>query len=296
MTRRGRLRLVVLALVVAAAPGGVLAQEKIRVVATSPELKALVEAVGGARVEVESLVSPEQDPHTVEVKPAQLARVRAAALVVRVGLDHEPWFARLKVPKAVPVLDASGSVKLLQTHTPRLRVERRAHVHAYGNTHYWLDPANAMPITADIRDALARLSPGDAQAFDANRGAFTRVLGRKIEQWQAALAPFRATRVVVMHDSWAYFAQAFGLDIVAAAEPHPGVVPSPAELGTLIARMREAGVKILVSEPSSNASLVRQISERTGARAVTLHPSGHDYVRLFDGNVAALAGALKEAR
>ncbi|HKA45249.1 MAG TPA: metal ABC transporter substrate-binding protein [Burkholderiales bacterium] len=284
-----------LALAVAAAPGRAFALEKLRVIATSPDLKALVEAVGRERVEVESLVSPAQDPHTVEVKPAQLARVHAAALVVRVGLDHEPWFARLKVPKDVPVLDASRSVKLLQTQVPRLRAERSAHVHAWGNTHYWLDPANAVAICADIHEALTRLAPGDAQAFDANRSAFTQGLGGKMRKWQAALAPFRGTRLVVIHDSWAYFAAAFGLAIVAAAEPQPGVPPSPAELGALFGRMREAGVRIIIAEPSSNPSLVRQIGERTGAHAVTLHPSGDDYVRLLDENVSRLAAALRQS-
>jgi ABC-type Zn uptake system ZnuABC Zn-binding protein ZnuA len=118
--------------------------------------------------------------------------VRAAALIVRVGLDHEPWFARLKVPKEVPVLDASRSVKLLQTQLPRLRAERHAHTHAWGNTHYWLDPANAIAITADIGDALARLSPRDAPAFEANRRAFTQGLDRRIRDWQAARRRFPA--------------------------------------------------------------------------------------------------------
>ena len=202
------LRTLILALALAAAPGQVLSQQKLRVVATSADLKSLAEAVGGARVEVESLAAPEQDPHAVEVKPAQLARVRSAALLIRVGLDHEPWLAKLKLPESVVVLDASQNVRLIQTQTPRLRVERRAHVHAYGNTHYWLDPANAVPITAAIRDALAKLSPQDARFFEANRNAFIDALTRKIEDWKKALAPFRGAKMVVVHDSWSYFAEA----------------------------------------------------------------------------------------
>ena len=60
-----------------AAPGQAFSQEKLRVVATSADLKSLVEAVGGERVAVESLAAPEQDPHSIEVKPAQLARLRS---------------------------------------------------------------------------------------------------------------------------------------------------------------------------------------------------------------------------
>jgi ABC-type Zn uptake system ZnuABC Zn-binding protein ZnuA len=283
---------VVLAALAAAAPQAVFAQEKFRVVTTSADLKSLVEAVGGDRVDVESLAAPEQDPHSVEVKPAQLARLRRAALVVRIGLDHEPWLARLPAP-GVPVLDVSKSVRLLQAETPRLRVERRAHVHAYGNTHYWLDPYNAQPMTASIVAALATLRPAERALFEANRDAFLSRLSEKIPEWETALKPYRGMKVVVVHDSWVYFAERFGLQIVAAAEPHPGVPPSPAELAALFKRMREASVRILIADPHSNPALVRQIEEKGGAKSVTLTPSGTDYIGLFEENVKRLSAALK---
>ena len=286
------IRSLVLALLLAV-PGPVISQEKIKVVATSSDLKALVDAVGGARVEVESLAAPGQDPHAIELKPAQLARLRDAALIVRVGLDHEPWFSRLAVAK-VPVLDASRNVSLLQTQTPRLRVERAAHVHAYGNTHYWLDPENAKPITAAIHEALARLSPTDAAGFQRNRESFLSALQKKIENWQLSLKPYAGTRVVVMHDSWSYFAERFGLRIVAAAEPNPGVPPSPAELAALFKRMRDTGVKILIADPHSDPALLRQIAAQGGARPVALLPSGNDYVELFDENIRRMLMALKD--
>ncbi len=287
-----RTLVVALAALAAAAPQSVLAQQKSRVVTTSADLKSLVEAVGGDRVEVESLAAPEQDPHSVEVKPGQLARLRGAALIVKIGLDHEPWLARLPVAR-VPVLDAAKSVRLLQTETPRLRVERKAHVHAYGNTHYWLDPHNAAPITAAILAALIMQRPAEKALFEANRDAFLSRLNEKSREWEAALTPYRGTKVVVVHDSWAYFAERFGLQIVAAAEPHPGIPPSPAELAALFKRMREAGVRILIADPHANPALVRQIAEKGGAKPVTLLPSGTDYIGLFEENVKRLSEALK---
>ena len=282
-----------LAAFVAAGPNLVLAQEKPHVVTTSADLKSLVEVVSGDRVEVESLAAPEQDPHSIELKPGQLARLRSAALLVRIGLDHEPWLARAVSAFKAPVVDASKAIRLLQTETPRLRVERKAHVHAYGNTHYWLDPYNARPITASILAALVALSPADKTVFERNRDAFLDRLETRIIDWETALKPYRGTRIVVVHDSWAYFAGRFGLQIVAAAEPHPGIPPSPAELAALFKRMRESGVRYLIADPHANPALVRQIAEKGGAVPITLHPSGFDYIALFDDNVKRLSAALK---
>ena len=116
------------------------------------------------------------------------------------------------------------------------------------------------------------------------------------------MAPYRGTRVVVMHDSWPYFARRFGLVVVAAVEPTPGVPPSPATLAALPPRMREAGVALLIAEPYSSESVVRQIAARSGARAVTLVPSVgadptvRDYLALFDANVGRLTAALPGPR
>jgi ABC-type Zn uptake system ZnuABC Zn-binding protein ZnuA len=280
------------ALAAATSPPAQAQPERLLVITTSPDLKSLVEAVGGDRVEVESISQPEQDPHAIELKPAQLLRARQAAMLVKVGLDHEPWLARLPAVSA-PVVDASKTVPLLQTETPRLRAERKAHTHAYGNTHYWLDPKNARPITASILAGLASLSPADRATFEARREAFLSRLEERLAAWQATLAPWRGARVVVVHDSWSYFAERFGLKIVAAAEPNPGVPPSPRELAALLDRLRGSDVRVLIADPHSDPSLVRQIADKGGIKAVTLLPSGRDYVGLFEENVRRLSQALK---
>ena len=270
---------------------------RLAVVATTTDARALVEAIGGDQVAVESLTAPDHDPHAIELKPAQLARLQRAALVVRIGLDHEPWLARLRTE--APVLDLSRGVALLQTETPRLRVERRTHVHAYGNPHYWLDPANARPMVAAIAVALAKLRPDATPAFEARRAAFVERLDRRMAEWTQRLAPYRGARLVVVHDSWTYFAARFELAIVASAEPTPGMPPSAAELGALIARMREANVRVLVADPYSSPSVAKTIATKSGATLVTLEPSvrvGGEYLEMIDANVRRLTAALEQQR
>ena len=280
------------------------------VVTTSTDLKALVEAVGGDRVRVESLAPALQDPHAVDIKPGQLARLRAAALLVRIGLDHEPWLPGILrtigdarfAPGSPHHLDASRGIALLQAETPRVTAERGVHVHGFGNTHYWLDPANARPITASVLEALDRLAPGERARFEASRDRFLAGLDAALGRWEQALAPYRGTRVAVVHETWPYFARRFGLVVTAALEPTPGVPPSPAYLATLTRRMRDGGVRLLLVEPYANASLVGQVAARSGARPVTLVPSvggdpaATDYVALFELNVRRLVEALAAGR
>ena len=304
---RGALALAVLILGAAAPVWG---GGPVPVITTTTDLRALVEEVGGDRVRVESLAPPTQDPHAVEVKLGQLARIKEAALLVRIGLDHEPWLGLALrsladgrfAPGSPHSLDAAKGIDLLQTETARVRPERGMHVHGFGNTHYWLDPENARPITAAILEALARLSPDYRPRFEAGRRRFLERLEAGLLRWRQAMAPHRGARVVVVHDSWPYFARRFGLVVVAAVEPTPGVPPSPSSLAALVQRMREGRVPLLIAEPSSNASLVRQVAARSSARAVTLVPSvggdpeARDYLALFELNVKRLTEALAAGR
>jgi ABC-type Zn uptake system ZnuABC Zn-binding protein ZnuA len=276
------------------------------IVTTSTDLKALVEAVGGERVSVESLAPALHEPHAVDVKPGQLARLRSAGLLVRVGLDHEPWLARVRAtvndPRFAPGgpgdLDLSRGVDLLQVETPRVRSEQGAHVHGFGNPHYWLDPANARPMTQTILEALTRLSPDGREAFTRNRTRFLERLEANMARWTDTMAPHRGARVVVYHDTWPYFARRFGLVIVAAVELVPGVPPSPASLAALAASMKDAGVKLLIVEPSSSRSVASRVAAPSGARVVTLiasvggDPEARDYLQLFELNVRRLTEAL----
>jgi ABC-type Zn uptake system ZnuABC Zn-binding protein ZnuA len=292
-------------LLILGAAGPTWAAGPVSVVTTSTDLAALVEAVGGERIRVESLAPPLHDPHAFEVTPRALARLRGADLLVRIGLDHEPWLdralARLGDERLVrgrpQYLEVAPAVELLDTDTPRVKSDRATHLHGFGNTHIWLDPANARPITALIQAALVRLHADEAGALEGRRARFLAAVDAGLRRWSAALAPLRGTRVVVVHETWPYFARRFGLIVVAAVEPTPGVPPSAASLGALEARMREASVTLLIAEPYASGDLVARIAARTGARAVTLVPSvggdpeAGDYLALFELNVRRLVAA-----
>lgn len=273
------------------------AAPRLHIIATTTDVQALIQVVGGDKVDVESLASPTQDPHSIELKPGQLMRLRSAALVARIGLDHEPWLARVQI--TAPVLNLSENVRLMQAETPRLRVERQSHVHAFGNPHYWLDPENAKAMVFAISRALGKLIPAEKVYFDTNRDIFVKQTDAHMLLWTKGLAPYAGTKIVVVHDTWVYFADRFHLSVVAAAEATPGVPPSPAELAKLYSRMREATVRLVVADPNSSEPLVRQIAEHGNARVVRLVPSvgadqaARDYLSLIDLNVDRLVKALR---
>src|SRR5574341_2273921 len=81
------------------------AASKLKIVSATTDLSALAEAVGGDRVEVESIARGYQDPHFVEAKPSYLLKLRKADLLAVVG-------AQLEIGWLPPLMTQSGNSKI----------------------------------------------------------------------------------------------------------------------------------------------------------------------------------------
>lgn len=289
-------------LLLAAAPAR--AADPIEVVTTSTDLQSLVEAIGRDLVRVTSLAPAVHEPHAVDVRPAPVAALRSAALLVRAGADAEPWVAPLMSGANAPakrpgldVLDASKSVTLLPTPDGQRSAETRGG-HGAANPHYLLDPENARPVSLAIRDALIRIAPAQRARFDANRAGFVALLEARITRWSDALAPFRGTRVVAMHDAWPYFARRFGFVVTGVVEPSPGHAPSHPQIVDLTRRMRESNVALVIGGSDANVAMIGLVATLGGARPVALVssvgavPEAKSYLGMFELNVKRIAAAL----
>jgi len=287
-------------------PGAVEAADKVRVVATIPDLKSLTEAVGGDLVDVESLTRGTQNFHEAEVRPSMMLKLRRAELLIENGLDLDRWIdvavqgannadiirggrGRVEVARGVPLLEV-----------PSTRVDRSGgDVHPLGNPHISLDPGLAPLITQNILDGLVRVAPQHRAAFERNRMAFLARLDEQMGRWTKLMEPVKGSKVVVFHPVYIYFLTRFGLSQAAAVEDRPGIPPSPQHLVQLIRQMKEEGIKAILVEPWNDVKLANRVAEEAGAKAYVMASAvgavkGADtYIAAIDYNVNILVKALR---
>lgn len=281
--------------------------QKLNVVTTTADLASLTREVGGDRVDVTSIARGYQDPHFVEPKPSFLLLLRKADLLEVVGLDLEiGWLPPLldqsrntKIrPGGTGYLDVSTGVEILDRPTGTVN-RSMGDVHALGNPHYWIDPANAIRIAIQISNRLSQLKPNDAAYFAARLETFKKRMNEANKKWTAMLAPYRGAKIITYHNSWPNFTRRYGLNVVGFVEPKPGVPPSPSHTFELINLMKAQKVKAILVEPYFDLKTPQSIAERTGANLLVMYPSVgakpelDDYFKLFDRNVTELVKALR---
>ena len=304
---------VVVALVVAgiAAPSGWAAPSKIapalQIVATLPDLAALVQAVGGPHVHVTALATPNQDPHYVDPRPSLMLPLSRAHLLVVNGLQLEQgWLpplirgsrnSRIQ-PGTTGHLDASFFVQRLQVSTAPLS-RAMGDVHPGGNPHFVCDPRASARVAKAIGERLAQLDPAHAAAYLAQTTAFVAQLTAiaKAQRSRFAKLPVPRRRIVSYHRSLPYLLDWLGLQEVATVEPRPGIPPSPAHTATVLTTMRQLGVTVLVQEEFYPRRVSQTLAKLVKGAVVVLpggarFDRGETYVARLQRTTAALYAAL----
>ena len=296
-----------LLLFVLALPAGAFAQGKLNVVATTEDLGSLAREIGGDRVSVTSLARGYQDPHFVDPKPSFILAVSRADMLIVVGRELEiGWLPPLltssrnsKIQVGGPgYLDASLNVKILEIPTGQI-TRAMGDVHPLGNPHYWLEPGNGRRIAQAVRDKLSQLSPPNASYFAQRYSDFDTRLAAGEKRWDAAIAPYKGTKLVTFHRSWPNFMDRWGLDVMGYVEPKPGIPPTPQHTIEVIDEMKRQGAKLIIVEPYFDLKTPQAIANQVGGKVLVLAPSvggskeAADYIGLFDYDVNAVVAPLK---
>jgi len=289
-------------------------QERLRIVTTTGDLRALAKAVGAERVIVTSLVPAGERPERYQPRLQETSVLKGARVVVRAGPAVDGWFDKLLARSAQKNgrtgiergekghVDASVAVAAIDPTlvTAGFAARNRRSQRGAATLHYWLDPKTADAITAAMVKTFSEVDPENKKYYEQNRAAFLSRLDQKIGEWTSRLAPLKGEPLIAFHDDWDFFAKRFNLDIVDFITERDGAPPKLGRIGQLAKLMKDKNIRLILAEANQPERHSNMLAERTGAKVVQLAgsvgmlPHTDDYISLFDANVNALANAYKE--
>ena len=245
------------------------AQDRLKAVATFSILGDLVTEVAGDKVELAVLVGADIDAHTYQPRPTDARAVAEAKLLVSNGLGFEGWIDRLA--KAAPF---KGRAVVASTGVPTIAAGHgHGHGHSHGHTHgqgpdphCWLDVARTRRYVANIAKGLVEADAANAVHYRERAEAFDKRLA-ELDAWvkaEIARVPADKRKAITGHDSFRYFAAAYGVQFQSPRGFTTASEPSAKDVAALIRQVREQKIKALFVENMSNPNLVEQIARESG--------------------------------
>ncbi len=285
--------------------------EPVQAVASFSILGDLVKNVGGEAVAVTTLIGPGVDAHTYDPAPADLVVLAEADVIFENGLGFEPWldgFYESTQPPGTRVVVTEGITprEVGEDADEHEEEEDAGHAHGQFDPHVWSDIANVIIMVGNIRDALVAADPARAELYEANAAAYIaelEALDATIREQVGTLPPERR-KLVTSHDTFGYFADAYGFEVIGTALGSISTEagdPSARDIATLITEIEETGVPAIFAENVANPDLMDSIAAEAG---VVLAPPlytdalgpqgspGETYIGMMQSNVTTIVDAL----
>jgi ABC-type Zn uptake system ZnuABC Zn-binding protein ZnuA len=276
-----------------------------KVMATTGIIGDLVAQIGGGRLDVQTILPANADPHEFEPAPQDIAKVSGAAIVFVHGLGLDAWSEAI-------IENADGGFSLVTVTEGIETVERNAdHEHGDGegdhdgDPHVWFDPTKTAQMAANIAAGLTAADPEGADGYAARLAAYQQQLTELDQQIaeRTALIPDANRKIVTNHESLGYYADRYGLTIVGTVIPglEADAEPSAKEIATLLETIEREGVKAIFAENTVSPGLAQELASAAGISVVdTLYTdslgepgSGADtYIGLMQFDTQAIVEAL----
>ncbi|MBP9761377.1 MAG: zinc ABC transporter substrate-binding protein [Candidatus Magasanikbacteria bacterium] len=275
---------------------------QLTVATTIAPVQLLVQAVGGGVVRVHNILPPGTSPHTFEPTPSSIKNLSDVNYVFAIGHELDGWVdgilsqhtnaTKIILDSDIPLREYT-EVHAHGEETHGDEQEETTNIHGEYDPHYWLSPNNAIIMIGSIEKTLSEAYPKHAEVFATNAASVITELQAKDAIWKQQLDTLAQKDIVTFHDAFYYFADHFGLTVVATFEPFPGKQPTPQYLVHLEEEIKEHGVRAMYIEPDLAQDALLSFAKDQGIRVGILNPEGaltpgSTYIDLIDQNVQSI--------
>jgi zinc/manganese transport system substrate-binding protein len=266
-----------------------LAANPIRVIAAENFYGDLARQIGGAHVEVTSILSnPNDDPHLFESSPSTARGLADADIVLYNGADYDPWMASL--------LSASNRAQ----RTVLVAADLTGHKSG-DNPHLWYDPPTFPAVARALADEFTKRDPAGAADFAANLESFNAKFGKVLDAVAATRKSSSGVPVTATEPVFGYMAKAMGLKMLNEGfqlAVMNETEPSPIDVAAFEASLKNASTKILFyNDQVTDDTTVRLLdiakaSDVSVVGVTETMPAGETIESWFSKQIAAVQAAL----
>jgi ABC-type Zn uptake system ZnuABC Zn-binding protein ZnuA len=250
----------------------VVQEDKLNVVTSVAPITNIVQNIGGDKINLVGLVPEGVNSHTFELIPSDTIKINDADLVIIDGLNLEANIEKI----AGNVISKNPSIRLLKLGDNTISKKEWVFDFSFPkekgdpNPHLWLNVEYAIKFANLTRDKLMEMDPTNSQYYIKNSNKYTKLLNQLDEGIKKSIEtiPAENRKLLTYHDSWAYFAPRYGMQVIGAIQASDFSDPSPKDIAGLIDQVRSEKIPAIFASEVFPTNIVDQIAEEGNVTVV----------------------------
>ena len=213
------------------------------------------------RRSLNSITKPGAEIHDYQPTPLDVVRAQAADLVLWNGFNLERWFEKFfenvkNVPSAVVSdgIEPMGIAEGPYTGKP--------------NPHAWMSPKNALIYVENIRKALVKHDPANAETYNKNAAAYAAQISAIDEPLRKRLDAIPADQrwLVSSEGAFSYLTRDYGMKEAYLWPINADEQGTPKQVRRVIDLVRKNKIPVVFTESTISDRAAKQVARETGAR------------------------------
>ncbi|WP_307979968.1 metal ABC transporter substrate-binding protein [uncultured Haemophilus sp.] len=237
------------------------AEAKFKVVTTFTVIQDIAQNVAGDAATVESITKPGAEIHEYEPTPKDIVKAQSADLILWNGLNLERWFERFfqNIKDKPAVVVTEGITPLSIYEGPYKDAP---------NPHAWMSPSNALIYVENIKNALVKYDPQNADTYQKNAAAYAEKIKQLDKPLREKLAQIPANQrwLVTSEGAFSYLAKDYDLKEGYLWPINAEQQGTPQQVRKLINLVKKNHIPVVFSESTVSAKPAQQVAKESGAK------------------------------
>ncbi|WP_427834247.1 metal ABC transporter substrate-binding protein [Actinobacillus pleuropneumoniae] len=231
-----------------------------KVVTTFTVIQDIAQNVAGDKAIVESITKPGAEIHDYQPTPKDIVKAQKADLILWNGMNLERWFERffenVKGKPAVVVTEGITPIAITEGEYKNLP-----------NPHAWMSSANALQYIENIRAALVKYDPKNAESYNQNAKIYAekvKAIAEPLRQ-RLSIIPEAQRWLVTSEGAFSYLAQDYQLKELYLWAINAEEQGSPQQVKKVIDGVKANNIPVVFSESTVSDKPAKQVAKETGA-------------------------------
>lgn len=237
------------------------AEAKFKVVTTFTVIQDIAQNVAGDAATVESITKPGAEIHEYEPTPKDIVKAQSADLILWNGLNLERWFERFfqNIKDKPAVVVTEGITPLSIYEGPYKDAP---------NPHAWMSPSNALIYVENIKNALVKYDPQNADTYQKNAAAYAEKIKQLDKPLREKLAQIPADQrwLVTSEGAFSYLAKDYDLKEGYLWPINAEQQGTPQQVRKVIDLVKKNHIPVVFSESTVSAKPAQQVAKESGAK------------------------------